>query len=543
MRSPRPPRLMIVVTTAPESTANELPPRRRRAWRPWLLRLVLAVASGYVFYLSFAPRPLWWLAPIGFAGFAFVLRGRRLWGGLGYGFVFGMGVYLPLLTWLQDFLGVEFGPWPWLALSGALAAYLGIGGALCTLVARLPWAPVWMSMIIIATETPRTWFPLGGFPWGRVAFSQPEGPFLSLASVGGAPLVGFAVVLSGFAVPALVARLRRREWRRTVRPAVGVVLPVVAGLALWPTIGTGAETGSLTVGTVQGNAPNIGLNLMEQSNTIRANHLAQSDRLAQEIRSGAVAKPDLVIWPETATQLSGPDPVLDQAVADLGVPTLIGAIDWPRPGAHPQNSEIVWDPRTGPGQRYAKQELVPFAEYVPARTIAQWVTPFLDDTSDMTPGTQPAVLDVAGTKVATPICYEIAYDDVARQAVDDGAQLIVLPTNNAWFGKSEMSYQQLAMARLRAVEHSRAVVVSATSGVSAIVAPDGTITQSTSEFTAASLVGRVPLRDTTTLSDRLGAWTEYGLVGAALAAVLAGLAIRLRTRRAGAEDTRATGAG
>jgi apolipoprotein N-acyltransferase len=246
------------------------------------------------------------------------------------------------------------------------------------------------------------------------------------------------------------------------------------------------------------------------------------------------------VWPETATQLQGDDPVIDQAVADLGVPTLIGAVYWPPSGGRAQNSEIVWDPRTGPGQRYSKQQLVPFAEYVPARAIAAWVTPFVDDTSDMVPGTAPAVLDVAGTRVATPICYEIAYDYVSRDAVNDGAQLLVLPTNNAWFGKSEMSYQQLAMARLRAVEHSRAAVVSATSGVSAIVQPDGTITQSTSEFTAASLVGRVPLRTTTTLSDRLGAWTEYGLVGAAIVAVLIGAGQTWRTRRAGAKERRAT---
>jgi apolipoprotein N-acyltransferase len=247
-----------------------------------------------------------------------------------------------------------------------------------------------------------------------------------------------------------------------------------------------------------------------------------------------------VVWPETATQVQGDDPAVDQAVADLGVPALIGAVSWPPAGGHPQNSEIVWDPRTGPGERYSKQELVPFAEYVPARTIARWVTPFVNDTSDMLPGTSPAVLNAAGTRLATPICYEIAYDFVSRQAVDNGAQLIVLPTNNAWFGHSEMSYQQLAMARLRAVEHSRAVVVSATSGVSAIVQPDGTISQSTSEFTAASLVGRVPLRQTTTLSDRLGAWTEYGLVGAALVAVLIGSVKLWRTRRAGAKERRAT---
>ena len=531
-----------MAVTAPGTTATE-PSKRRRAWRPWLLRLVLAGASGFVFYLSFAPRPLWWLAPLAFAGLGFALRGRRFWGGLGYGSAFGLGLYLPLLTWLQDFLGADFGPAPWVALSAALAAYLGLGAALCTVVARLPGAPVWMALVIIATETPRQWWPFGGFPWGRVAFSQPEGAFLPLASVGGAPLVGFAVVLTGFGLTALLVRLRRREWRPLLAPAAAALVPVVAGLALWPTIGTGPQDGSRVVATVQGNAPNVGLELMNESAALRANHLAQAGRLAEEIAAGAVPRPDLVVWPESTFQLVGDDPAIDAAVARIGAPALIGALTFTGGDTHPYNTEIVWDPKTGPGERYAKQQLVPFGEYIPARAIAQWFTPFVTDTYDMHAGTKPAVLDAAGIRLATPVCYEIAYDYISRQAVEDGAQLIVLPTNNAWYGQSEMSYQQLAMARLRAVEHSRAVVVSATSGVSAIVQPDGTIMQSTSEFTAASLVGRVPLRDTTTLSDRLGAWTEYVLVGAALVAVAAGFVRLRRTRRASAKDTRETVAG
>lgn len=500
----------------------------------------MTVASGLAFYFSFAPRPLWWLAPLAFAGFGLALRGRRFWGGFGYGFVFGLAFYLPLLIWLQDFLGADFGPWPWLALSAVMAAYLALGGALCTLVARLPGAPVWMALVIIATETPRNWFPLGGFPWGRVAFSQPEGAYLSLASVGGAPLVGFAVVLSGFGLAALLVRLRR-PGPALIGPAVTTLVPVVAGLAVWPTISTAPETGTLTVATVQGNAPNIGVGLLNEYPTLRANHLLQSERLAAQIKSGAQPQPDLVIWPETITTVAGPDPVMDQAVDDLGAQSLVGAI-YEGPDGQVQNTEIVWTPGSGPGERYAKRELVPFAEYVPARAIAQWVTPFVGGFSDMTPGSSPAVLDAAGTRIATPICYEIAYDYVSREAVNDGAQLLVLPTNNAWFGRSEMSYQQLAMARLRAVEHDRAVVVSATSGVSALVSPDGTIMASTSEFTTASLVGRVPLRDTTTLSDRLGAWTEYGLVSAALAGVLIGLVHGRRTRRRRADGTEVTGA-
>ncbi|WP_442876032.1 apolipoprotein N-acyltransferase [Amycolatopsis sp. NBC_01480] len=511
------------------------PAGKRRFTRAWLLRLVVAAVAGGVYELSFAPRPLWWLAPIAFAVFALVLRGRTFRGGFGYGFVFGVVFFLTQLLWLQDFLGRDFGPWPWLGLSVVLALYFGLAGWLITVVSRLPLAPLWGALVFVGLETPRAWFPLGGFPWGRVAFSQPEGAFLPLASVGGAPLVGLAVVLTGFGLAALVARLwteRKARDRRLVWPAVFTVLPVVAGLALWPTIGTAAQDGSLTVAAVQGNAPDIGIELEGQRNVLRDSHLAESAKLLGQIQSGQVPKPDLLLWPETATSYDGDDPGIDQMVSAYGIPAIIGALVR-LPDGSAQNSAVVWDPRTGPGQRYAKQQLVPFGEYVPARAIARLVTPFVDDTRDMTTGDgSNAALSVAGTKVGVFICYETAFDYPAREATAAGGELLVVPTNNAWYGRSEMSYQQLAMSRLRAVEHGRAVVVTATSGVSAIVAPDGTITSSTGLFTADALVGRVPLRTQTTLSDRLGAWTEYGLLALAIAGVAGGFVLRFRTRRA-----------
>jgi apolipoprotein N-acyltransferase len=530
-----------VSTTAVDeaAVAPEEPPRRRRFSRAWLLRFVAAGASGYGLYLSFAPRPLWWLAPLAFTGLALVLRGRSFRGASGYGYVFGVAFFLPLLTWLQAFLGPSFGPWPWLGLSAVLALYLALVGGLSTLVARLPLAPVWMALLVIAAETPRAWFPMGGFPWGRVGFSQPEGAFLPLASVGGAPLVGFAVVLTGFGIAALIGWARTRDWRRLAVPLTTALVPAIAGLALWPTIGTEAQDGELTVAAVQGNAPDVGIALEGMRGVLRANHLAESQVLLDDIRAGRVPKkPDLLVWPETATALRGDDPAIDQMVASFGIPAIIGAQTW-RPDGTVQNSAIAWDPVTGPGKEYHKSQLVPFGEYVPAREIARLVTPFVDETSDMTPGDRTnAALAVAGTKVGVFICYEAAFDHPARDAVDQGAEVLVVPTNNAWYGPGEMSYQQLAMSRLRAVEHGRAVVVSATSGVSAIVRPDGTIARSTGLFTAAYLVESVPLRRTTTLSDRLGVWTEYGLVGAALAGLLAGIVLRFRTRRTTAEIRR-----
>ncbi|MCF6429180.1 apolipoprotein N-acyltransferase [Amycolatopsis tucumanensis] len=496
-----------------------------------LWRSLLAAASGVLLYLSFAPRPLWWLAPVAFAGLGLTLHGRRFGAGCGYGFVFGLALFLPLLSWLQDFLGADFGPWPWLALSATLALYLAVVGGLITLVQGLPAAPVWSALIVIAAETPRAWFPLGGFPWGRVAFTQPEGAFVSLASVGGAPLVGFAVVLCGFGASALVRTLRRREGR--LRPLLGpvaaVLVPVLAGLSVWTTVGTEAQAGTRTVAVVQGGAPDIGLALQGQRGLLRENHLAQTRRLRAEVDAGRVRKPDLVVWPESAASMPSDRERLDAMVDEAGASVLVGALER-LPDGRVRNVVIAWEPGSGAGERYAKQQLVPFGEYVPARAIARLVTPFANGSDDVVPGDgRRAALPVAGVTVGVAVCYEVAYDYPGRDAVRGGAQLLTVPTNNAWYGRSEMSYQQLAMARLRAVEHGRSVVVAATSGVSAVIRPDGTVAASTSLFTPASLVEEVPLRSEVTLSDRLGAWPEYSMLGTAAAAVLAGL-LRHRQR-------------
>ncbi|WP_134715169.1 apolipoprotein N-acyltransferase [Saccharomonospora xinjiangensis] len=526
---------MTATASSPDAPAVTAPrPSPLRRGGPLAARIALAAGSGLLFAAAFAPRPLWWVAPLAIAGLGIALHGRRVWGAAGYGLVFGIAFNLVHLVWIQDFLGHEFGPAPWLALTGVLSGFLALVCAAMPLVSRLPGAPVWQALVFLSQESARMRWPFNGFPWGRVGFSQPEGAYLSLASLGGAPLVGFAVLVTGFGLAQLAVRLRQggvRFTRAVVAPVLAVVLPLVAGLATWPTVGTAAESGTRTVAVVQGNAPDVGIGLLGQRDTIRNNHFAESERLLERIRSGEVPRPDVVVWPETATDVRGGDPRLDALADEFGVPLLVGAL-YQRPGSDlTANATLVWEPGEGITGHYVKRELVPFAEYVPMREIARWFTPFVDDTRDMLWGSQGAALDVAGAQLGTVICYEVAYDYVARDNVGAGAELLVTPTNNAWFGPGEMSYQQLAMSRVRAVEHSRAVVVAATSGISAIVAPDGSVTRSTSLYTATSMVAEVPLRQATTLSDRLGAWTEYALVGAALAAMVAGFVLRSHSKR------------
>jgi apolipoprotein N-acyltransferase len=479
-----------------------------------LIRYGAAALAGAGLALSFPPRTYWWLAVPAFVVLWLTLNGAGARRAAGLGFAFGLAFFLPHLRWIQHFLGAEFGPAPWLVLSALMALFISAVCALVPLVSRLPAAPVWAALLFVLQETARSLIPFNGFPWGRVAFGQVDGPFAQLAVIGGAPLVTFAVVVTGFGLAAWLPRLR--EWRRG-----WALLPIVAALVAGPLVIVDAQNGQRTVAVVQGNAPDLGLGLLTEQKTLRANHLRKTAELTRLVRGGSIPKPDLVVWPESATRTGDRDPVIDRAVDDLGVPVLVSALR----GA--QNSVIAWEPGRGAGESYAKQELVPFAEHIPLRPLARLVTPFADQ-PDLDAGTEPGVLDIAGTRVGLGICYEVAYDYVLRESAAAGAQLLVVPTNNAWYGRGEMTYQQLAMARLRAIEHGRAVVVAAISGVSAVVRPDGSVVRSTGMFTDDLLVDSVPLRSELTFATRFGGAIHFLLTAAAFAACLAGLWLRRR---------------
>jgi apolipoprotein N-acyltransferase len=220
----------------------------------------------------------------------------------------------------------------------------------------------------------------------------------------------------------------------------------------------------------------------------------------------------------------------------------VGAIlQGPGP-THRRNVGILWSPTTGPGARYTKRHPVPFAEYMPLRRVAEFVSSDAKlVTQDMVAGHGNGLLRGGPVLIGDVICFEVAYDDLVRSSVAAGAQLLVVQTNNATFGYTAETYQQLAMGRLRAVESGRTVVQAATTGKSAIIAPDGGVREESGPlFHSAVIVARVPVRSITTLATRVGAWPEYLLASLALAGVLVvGVDGRRRRRadqRAGASE-------
>ncbi len=506
-------------------------------------RTLLAAAGGLAMMLAFPGYGLTPLAVLGPMALALAVHGRSLRAGLWLGLVLGLAFFVPLLSWT----GIYVGAFPWLALAVFEALHLALLGGATALTSRLRWWPLWAAALWVADETLRGRFVLGGFPWGRLGFSQPDGPLLSLAAYGGVPLVSAAVALIGTLLAAAVlaaARILRSpgpQRRAAARPLAGalagITVIVLLGAAAWlplpgPSLTEGGPTS--TVAVIQGTVPRAGLDFNAQRRAVLDNHVQRTLELADAVRAGDQPQPDLVLWPENSSDI---DPYrnadaarqIDRAARAVDAPILVGAIVQ-GPGRFISNTAIVWDRDEGPGDTYVKRHPVPLGEYVPARGFFRFFSTLVDRITDQHAGEDPGLLDIGGTTVGNLICFEVAYDGLVSDVADAG--MLVVQTNNATFGYTAESEQQLAMSRLRAVEHGRTVAVAATSGISAIVAPDGTVVRSSELFTPDVFVEEIAQRDSRSVAGRVGAGPEWVLTALGVGALAVAL-LRRRNSRPG----------
>jgi apolipoprotein N-acyltransferase len=534
---------VTVVDTAETTVAADgagRPPGLAGKPVPLRLGLLAAVLAGLTLLVSFPPYGLWWAAPVGVALLTVAVHRRRMRAGFGLGVIAGLALFLPMLSWTNLYTGAL----PWLLLSGLQACYLGLLGvavaATSRLVDRVRWSwPVVTGVLWVAQEALRDRTPFGGFPWGRLAFSQGDSPLLRLAALGGAPLVTFGVALAGGLLVVAVWRPWRAAgaggWARAVGFVAGAAAVSVAGLLL-PVGVAGAGAGTATVAIVQGNVPRMGLDFNAQRQAVLENHVEATIELAGRVATGAARQPDLVVWPENASDV---DPVrnaaagrrISDAADAINAPILVGAVLLGPGEGQVRNAGLVWLPRTGvdSSQMYVKRHPVPFAEYVPLRSIARQVSKEVDRVrNDFVAGTEPGVLRVGGVSLGDVICFEVAYDEVVRDTVTNGAQVLVVQTNNATFNVAEAE-QQLAMVRLRAVEHGREALMASTVGVSGFVGADGRVTGATGFNTEAVVVREMHLGDARTVATRVGLWPEMALLAVAVAALVAAALIRRRS--------------
>jgi apolipoprotein N-acyltransferase len=530
-----PPGTLLRPAPGPEGTPSGS--ARRRV--PW--RTLLAAGGGLAMVLAFPGPALVPFAVLGPAALALAVHGRSARGGLWLGLVLGLAFFVPLLSWT----GIYVGAFPWLALAVFEALHLALLGAATALTSRLRWWPVWAAALWVADEALRGRLVLGGFPWGRLGFSQTDGPLLSLAAYGGVPLVGFAVALVGTLLASAVLALGRLrgaaapERRTAVRGLAGAMagiaaIPLLGALAWLPLPGASLTAGgpTSTVAVIQGNVPRAGLDFNAQRRAVLDNHVQRTLELADAVEAGEQPQPDLVLWPENSSDI---DPYLngdaarqiDRAARAVRAPILVGAIVQ-GPGRFISNTAIVWDPDDGPGDTYVKRHPVPMGEYVPARGFFRLFSDDVDRVTDQHAGDEPGLLDIGGATVGNLICFEVVYDGLIGDVADAG--MLVVQTNNATFGRTAESEQQLAMSRLRAVEYGRSVAVAATSGISAVVAPDGTVVRSSELFTPAVFVEEIAQRDSRSIASRLGAGPEWLLTALGVGALVVAVRSRRKSR-------------
>ncbi len=500
-----------------------------------------AVAGGLALAAAFPPAGIWPLAAAGPALLVVALWRRSLRGSFLVGLVFGIAFFLPLLSWL---INVAWYAWAALAFAEALVFGLLAVGQRLLLQVRV-W-PVAVAGWWVAAEALRGKWPYA-FPWGSLAMSQAGAPTEGWAAVGGAPLLTFLVALAGAVLAwLLIAPTGRGGSRGLMRrravplAAAAAAAGLAAAGALLP-VDQPTAAPQATIAAVQGDVPRARTLANElRASMVTANHAAATEGLAAQVRSATRPAPDLVIWPENSTDL---DPALypsvyaaiDQAVSAIDRPVLVGSVlENPL-----RNAGQLWLPGRGPVEVYVKRQLVPFGEYIPFRSLLEKFTslPSLQPVN-FTPGHQPVVFHAGKIRLGDVICYEVGFDTLVSSEVDAGANLLAVQSNDADFeldGQTGESAQQLAMARIRAVESDRTVVYVSTTGESAIIAPNATVITRSGLWRRAVLEARVPLNSQLTLADRVGSWPETVVIvltlGAAAWAAAGAVTGARRSRR------------
>jgi apolipoprotein N-acyltransferase len=519
-------------------------PQLARALRPRLTRLGAASLGGLLLCSSYPGFNWWWAAVIAFAVLGWVLTrpATTPLGGFGYGFLFGLAFYLPLIHWVSILVGVV----PLLALVLVCALFPGIFGLLAVVVRQLPGWPIWFAVLWAAQEWLKCTVPFGGFPWGVVAAGQIDGPFLPLVRLGSVPLLSLAIVLVGCSATAIALEiaswLPASRQPHTVDRPPAVVLPAIciclvffATAAIWPQVrhsGTGSGNEPVvTAAAVQGNVPRLGLEFNAQRLAVLGNDVGETRHLADDVHAGRAPQPDFVVWPEDASEvdpLTNPDAAqqISVAVEAIGAPILVGTVldvaGRPPDAPAQTNTVIVWNPKTGPGDRHDKRIVQPFGEYLPWRGFFRHLSGLADLAGYIVPGNGTGVVHAAGVPVGVATCWEVIFDRALRDSVRNGAEVLAVPANNANFNQT-MSEQQLAFSKVRAVELDRYAVVASNVGISALVTPDGRELGRTGFFEPAYLDNQVRRKTTLTPAAKWGPIVQGSLVVAAVAVLLAAM--------------------
>ena len=508
-------------------------------------RLGWAVAGGVLLFAGHPPWDQAWAGYVALVPLLFLARdvaaGRRaVRAGFGWGLVAGLIFFLPLLTWIG-----RFGLPAWVLLALLEALFVGVFVAIVAAWGERRWRAVVAVASWVGLEWARSRVPLGGFPWGALAYTQHDmGLVLPVARVAGA--LGVSAVLATLAVvvEAVVLAVVRRRLRTLLAPGIAVLVVLLLLIAVPAPPAPTSET--VDIAAVQGNDVELPP-FVDRANTTRVLDIAtRMAAVTEQLPSSPEGLPDVAVWPENALD-SDPrtNPAIGQQVRQaqraLGDTTLLaGTLLDGDSAATFRNAIVRFGPDATVEDVYDKRILVPFGEYVPWRSVLGSLPPLQAIPTDAVPGKEAKVFNVGGALVGPVTCYESLFPSLVRDQVLEGAQVLVVSTNNASFGRTSAAAQHLAFSQVRAVETGRYVLQAGISGISAVVDPQGGLSQETELFTQAIVRDDLPLVEGLTPYMRFGdvVGPSAALLTTLVVAWLVASAARRRRSMANALDGR-----
>jgi apolipoprotein N-acyltransferase len=473
---------------------------------------LLALLAGALLPLAFAPLSFFPLAVLSpallFLLWLDVTPRRALWRGL----LFGLGQFGVGVSWvyvaIHDFgySGVPLAVLLSALFVGVLALFPMLLGYLS---ARLLRGPDGLRLAVLfpagwtLIEWCRGWV-FTGLPWLNLGYSQIDAPLRGFAPITGVYGVTLAVALSAGLLAALLVAGRRARFISLA----GLALLWISGALLTRIDWTEASGPPLRVALVQGNIP--------QSTKWNPETVQRTlDLYADLTRRHWDSR--LILWPEAAITVFYHD-VADNYLAGLagearahGTDIVLG-IPVREPGTRRYFNSLL--ALSEPPAFYHKRHLVPFGDYLPLEDSLRGLIRFFDlPMSGFSSGPdQQPLLEAAGQKIASAICYEDIFGEELIDALP-AATLLVNATNNAWYGNSFAPHQHLEMSRMRALETGRYMLRVTTNGVSAIIDPHGGILARSRQFKTQVLTGEAVPRSGATPYVVLGNWPVVSLLG------------------------------
>ncbi len=475
--------------------------------------LMNATIAGLLYFLSFPPYDLWYLIFPALYLFYYSLLSKEK--SFLLGFIFGCVAYGVILLGIQS-IGLE----AWIPLTILMGLMYGIFGRLFSYLNTKSENNFYVLLSAIAIfDLFRAYFPFGGFPWGFPSTVLLTGPinsplffevplyFKNFGPTGASLLLQSFTLIIALAV--FLKSKRKNYLKNYIIFSIVIFIIIISNFVISDSQYAQIESPELNIAIVQGNSPCPGAKnrCNNERQKIYDSHLTQTQSLDGNF--------DLVVWPESSTGFNN-DPGIHSRVQNeisaealrLDSYFLIGG-DRPIQKKYFENYGIFINKDGGITGQYLKQHPVPFGEYIPFRKYLEWIPPLALVPRDMIRGDSQKIFIVNDVKISSVISFEGSFQRYIRNSVQDGAELVVILTNQASYGESGMSDQFILMSRANAISNGRPIVHAAITGKSAFIDHKGRVISKTELFETGILTEKIEVTQTETPYSKYGNYLNY----------------------------------